>query len=412
MRRLAVGGSCGGAGARRWTSYCLSSQVFTGLASCVGPRQLSGYPEEVGADVKSSRNEAANSLAKDASPLRKKPRIPSAEKTQVRAVSSSSTRVKHLVCVDSRNVGGMRTVRGALPESHVDKLENHDLLPGIAHALSRSADGKSAHDLAVESRAFKLGGDSASLTSLEVRMEAAKKTRESSPRANGSSATSVADPKVDKSSPAGDASMSDMLKKNLLSNPSSCVDELEKKNAELASQLSTEQARYEKKTSDLRVMISELKSSLTEKDSELNSLAADLVSRKDAFFCLELKNADISLSYDKLLARFHAYHKSAEKSKSKAIIDVYKLGYLHCADETTPLYAIDDIDIETLCPDSPLVEGGTEEQAAGEDEAEEEAIDEMMANVAEQADGAAKGVADQAEAEEAAAQRSPAGVPE
>ncbi|CAL8174061.1 unnamed protein product [Prunus armeniaca] len=60
----------------------------------------------------------------------------------------------------------------------------------------------------------------------------------------------------------------------------------------------------------------------------------------------------------------------AEKSKSEAIIDAYKLGYLHCADETTPLYL--------LCPDSPPVEGGAEEQAAGEDEAEEDAVDEMM----------------------------------
>ncbi|CAL8163989.1 unnamed protein product [Prunus armeniaca] len=154
-------------------------------------------------------------------------------------------------------------------------------------------------------------------------------------------------------------------------------------------------------------MISELKSSSTEKDSELNSLAADLVTRKDAFFCLERKNADISLSYDKLLVRFHAYHKSTEKSKSEAIIDAYKLGYLHCADKTTPLYAIDDVDIETLCPDSPPMEGGTEEQADGED-----AVDEMMADVAKQANGAAEGVDDQAEAEEAAAQRSPAGVPE
>ncbi|CAL2257060.1 unnamed protein product [Prunus armeniaca] len=163
--------------------------------------------------------------------------------------------------------------------------------------------------------------------------------------------------------------------------------------------------------SNLRAMTSELKSSLIEKDSELNSLAADLVSRKDAFFCLERKNADVSLSYDKLLARFHAYHKSAKKSKSEAIIDAYKLGYLHCVDGTTPLYAIDDVDIETLCPDSPLVEGGAEEQAAREDEAEEDAVDEMMADVAEQADRATEGVVDQAEVEVAAAQRSPAGGP-
>ncbi|CAL2245957.1 unnamed protein product [Prunus armeniaca] len=82
----------------------------------VGPRALQASsakwmsilpdsPSKKKVDVKSSRNEAANSLAKDVSPLRKKPRIPYAEKTQVRVVSSSSAKVKHLACVDSRRVG-------------------------------------------------------------------------------------------------------------------------------------------------------------------------------------------------------------------------------------------------------------------------------------------------------------------
>ncbi|CAL2239307.1 unnamed protein product [Prunus armeniaca] len=332
--------------------------VQTWMICWLGKRSvLPDSPSKRKADVKSSRNEAVNSLEKYVSSLRKKPRIPSVKKTQVRAVSSSSARVKHLVCVDSRKVGGMRSVRGALLEPYADKLENHDLLPRTTCALSCFADGKSAHDPAVESRAVKCGGHSASLTSLEVRMATAKKMRESSAWAKGYSSASVVDPKANKSSPAGDACVSDMLKMNFLSNPSSCVElvdhirqvddlgtfsslslekqreatfhliqkglvfaaetirnssavapssaqlnELEKKNAELASQLSAEQAGYEKKTSYLRAMISELKSSLTEKDSKLNSLAADLVSRKDVFFCLEPKNADISLSYDKLLA--------------------------------------------------------------------------------------------------------------
>ncbi|KAI5338222.1 hypothetical protein L3X38_017493 [Prunus dulcis] len=38
----------------------------------------------------------------------------------------------------------------------------------------------------------------------------------------GSSTTSTADPNVDKSSPAGDADVSDMLETNLLSSPSAC----------------------------------------------------------------------------------------------------------------------------------------------------------------------------------------------
>ncbi|CAL8154981.1 unnamed protein product [Prunus armeniaca] len=442
-------------------------------------------PPKRKAASKSSRGEATSSHAKNGSPSRKKPRLPSAEKAQVGSAPSSSARVKHLVGADSTKVGGMRGARGVLPEPPADTLENHDMLRETARArpssaerqrdvdipprsssrLHRSKDGdrsgRSAYDPAVEPWAVKRGVDSVSLTPLEMKLAEAKKMRESSARAKGSSSATAVEPKVDKSNPAGDACVSDLLKTNFLSNPSSCAElvdhirqagdlgtfsslslekqreasfhliqkglvfaaetirnssavapssaqlsELEKKNAELASHLAAEQARYEKKTHDLRAMISELKSSLTEKDSELNSLATDLVSRKDAFFSLERKNADISLSHDKLLARFHAYHKSAEKSKSEAIIDAYKLGYLHCADEVTPLYAIDDVDIETLCPDSPRAEGGTEEQEVAEDGGEVDTVDEMMA------DEAAEGIADQVDAEEAATHRSPAGASE
>ncbi|CAL8157427.1 unnamed protein product [Prunus armeniaca] len=72
-------------------------------------------PSKRKADVKYSRNEVATSLAKDASPLGKTPRIPSVEKTQLRAVPSSPARVKHLVGANSTKVGGMRGVRGVLP---------------------------------------------------------------------------------------------------------------------------------------------------------------------------------------------------------------------------------------------------------------------------------------------------------
>ncbi|CAL9005268.1 unnamed protein product, partial [Prunus brigantina] len=91
-------------------------------------------PSKRKADVKSLRNEAATSLARDASPLRKKPRISSAEKTQVRDVPSSSSRVKHLVGAYSMKVGGMRGVRAVLPEPIAEKHENHDLLLGTARA--------------------------------------------------------------------------------------------------------------------------------------------------------------------------------------------------------------------------------------------------------------------------------------
>ncbi|CAL2266809.1 unnamed protein product [Prunus armeniaca] len=83
-----------------------SSAKWTWMICWLGKMSiLPDSPSKKKVDVKSSRNEAANSLAEDVSPLRKKPRIPYAEKTQVRAVSSSSAKVKHLACVDSRRVG-------------------------------------------------------------------------------------------------------------------------------------------------------------------------------------------------------------------------------------------------------------------------------------------------------------------
>ncbi|CAL2271243.1 unnamed protein product [Prunus armeniaca] len=133
-----------------------------------------------------------------------------------------------------------------------------------------------------------------------------------------------------------------------------------------------------KKTFNLRAMISELKSSLAEKDSKLSSSAADLVSRKDAYFRLELKNADISLSDDKLLARLRAYHKSAEKSKSEAITDAYKLGYLHCANGTAPFYAIEDGGIKTLCLDLFHVQSGQGNDVNMERTEEQDTYDDMV----------------------------------
>ncbi|CAL8175718.1 unnamed protein product [Prunus armeniaca] len=197
--------------------------------------------------AKSSRGEATPSNAKNGSPSRKKPRLPFAEKTQVGSTPPSSARVKHLVGADSTKVGSMRGARGVLPEPPADTLENHDMLreaartrpssaehqrdvdipPRSSSRLHRSRDGdrsgKSAHNLVVESRAVKRGVDSVSLTHLEMRLAEAKKTRESSARAKGSS-VSAFDPKVNKSSLAGDACVSDLLETNFLSNPSSCAE--------------------------------------------------------------------------------------------------------------------------------------------------------------------------------------------
>ncbi|CAL8162666.1 unnamed protein product [Prunus armeniaca] len=275
------------------------------------------------ADVKSSRNEAATSLAKDVSSLRKKTRIPSAEKTQVGVVPLSSARVKHLVGADNKKIGSMRNIRDVPLKPCSVKWFAHELvylLRGQEMLIFLSEDGdrtrRSAHlpyhhDPAVESQVVKLGVDSASLTSLEVRMVANKRTRESSARAKGSSTTFAADLKVDKSSLARNAGV--VVEDELPVNPVYLLQLVD----------------YIYQASDLDTFLS----LSLEKEREATfhllqrGVVVDLVSRKDAYLLLESKNADISLSYDKLLARFGAYHKSAEKSKFDAITDAYKLGY-------------------------------------------------------------------------------------
>ncbi|CAL8131697.1 unnamed protein product [Prunus armeniaca] len=107
-------------------------------------------------------------------------------------------------------------------------------------------------------------------------------------------------------------------------------------------------------------------------------------------------------------------------------MDAYKLGYLDCTKGYDPFYAIGDEDIEMLYPDLPPAKSeeanavnteGAEEQVAKEavaeeDGAEEDAADGVVADVIDQACGAAECVADQAKAEEAIDQGSPAGVSE
>ncbi|CAL9010517.1 unnamed protein product, partial [Prunus brigantina] len=97
-------------------------------------------PPKRKAAAKSSRDEATPSQVENVSLLRKKPRFPSAEKTQVRSAPPSSARAKHLVGADSTKVGGMNDVRGILPVPHADKLENHDLLREATCARSSSAE--------------------------------------------------------------------------------------------------------------------------------------------------------------------------------------------------------------------------------------------------------------------------------
>ncbi|CAL2269927.1 unnamed protein product [Prunus armeniaca] len=137
-------------------------------------------------------------------------------------------------------------------------------------------------------------------------MAVAKKTREPSPWAKGSPATLAVDPKVEKSSPAGDAGVLEILRQSQV---------------------------FPWKNKGKQRFI------YFKKD------------RRDAYLRLECKNADISFSYDKLLARFGAYNKSAEKSKFEVTMNAYKLGYLNCSNGTDPFYAIGDGDIKMLCSD-------------------------------------------------------------
>ena len=207
------------------------------------PDDLLGGQEECSAEslskrkaaAKSSRGEATSSHAKDGSPLRKKPRPPSAEKTQVGSAPSSSARVKHLVGADSTKIGGMRSIRGVLPESPADTLENHDMFREAARARPSSAERQRDADIPPRSssrlhrskdgdRNRKSAHDPESLTPLEMKLAEAKKMRESSARAKGSSSTSAVGPKVNKPSSVGDACVSDLLKTNFLSNPSSCAE--------------------------------------------------------------------------------------------------------------------------------------------------------------------------------------------
>ncbi|CAL8087237.1 unnamed protein product [Prunus armeniaca] len=73
-----------------------------------------------------------------------------------------------------------------------------------------------------------------------------------------------------------------------------------------------------------------------------------------------------------------------------------------------PFYAFEDGDIEMLYPDLFHVQAA--EEAVVEEDRAKDAVDEMVADVAEHAYRATKGVADQMDTEEASNQWSPAGV--
>ncbi|CAL9024561.1 unnamed protein product [Prunus brigantina] len=178
------------------------------------------HPEKWKADARSSKDEARTSRARDVSPLRKKPRLPSVViKFSLKEGSSAE------------KIGGMQNVRGILLKSLTDKLKTCNLPCKESRDEDRTGRTSPPPNLC---NLVKHGADSKSLTPLEARMAAAKKDR----------------------------------------------DELEKKNVDMTSKLSVEQVRHEIRMLEIKESMSLLKSSLAKKDSELNSSVATLHSCK------------------------------------------------------------------------------------------------------------------------------------
>ncbi|CAL2237718.1 unnamed protein product [Prunus armeniaca] len=134
---------------------------------------LSEYREEDGglppaedverwkAEVKSPRTQATSSRARNASPLRKKPKLPSAKKIPVGVVPASSAKLgDHDL---------LREVVRARSSSPVERQRDADVPPRSSGRLHQSKSGgrcgrsahlSNRHDPIVESRAVKRGVDS------------------------------------------------------------------------------------------------------------------------------------------------------------------------------------------------------------------------------------------------------------
>ncbi|CAL2271062.1 unnamed protein product [Prunus armeniaca] len=248
-------------------------------------------PSKRKADLKSSRNEAATSWAKDVSQLRKKPRIPSAEKTKVGVVPCHQLGL---------NISLMHIAR-RLVVGAIFWMFHSSLLQTSLETMIYTMNWFTCR----KAKRFKRGVDLASLTSLEVRMKATKKTRESSSRAKCSSSTSAVD----------------------LRWTSPSLQGMQAGDLGTFSSLSLE---------------------------KLREATFHLLKKGVAFAAETSRNPFVvapSSAANLLLARFRAYHKSAKKSKFEATMDAYKLGCLDCKNGYAPLYAIGDEEIEELCPD-------------------------------------------------------------
>ncbi|KAL6284870.1 hypothetical protein ACE6H2_015799 [Prunus campanulata] len=161
---------------------------------------------------------------------------------------------------------------------------------------------------------------------------------------------------------------------------SALLDELVKKNADLADKLSNERIRHDTRIFEMKESMSALKSSIGQKDGELESLMATLLEHKEANFRLEHKHVALAQDRDKLVAKFDTHVEATEASKHEIAANAYKLGYLDCRNGASPCCPLEDDDGEPLCLDLPpakseqvnAVDVGTVEEQVADEAAMEE----------------------------------------
>ncbi|CAL8153383.1 unnamed protein product [Prunus armeniaca] len=95
---------------------------------------------------------------------------------------------------------------------------------------------------------------------------------------------------------------------------SALLDELVKKNADLTYKLSNERILHGARISQMKESMSAIKSFVGQNDGELKSLMATLLKCKEAYFCLECKQAALDQYLDKLLVKFDTHLEATKAS--------------------------------------------------------------------------------------------------
>ncbi|VVA37391.1 PREDICTED: LOC110760952 partial, partial [Prunus dulcis] len=261
-----------------------------------------------------------------------------AEKVKSGAIPLSCARVKHVVGADSRNIYGMRNIRGDVRMSSLEKSKTSDL--PCKDIFTRS--------IPSDERWTTANFDYKGSRSFKAWVAAVRRAKESSTRVKNSTSVHVHCPKDVKcdlipididvetegrdelpkkveSNPSENVPMFDLLKSNFLSSSSACagvivtsktnknlsnvasssaqLKELEKKNVDLADLLSSGQAHHKIETLDLKMEISLLKSSLALKYGEFDSTIAILNHQNEKCLWRKRKINDLSQSHDKMLSK-------------------------------------------------------------------------------------------------------------